>query len=264
MVSAVADNQGPVTVEGSGAGVFVVTLSRPETRNALSRAAIAALDTALDKLATDAAVKVVILTGAGGHFAAGADLAEIAAMSAQEAEEAGYSGSCHRLAGFPKPVVAAVEGYALGGGCELVEMCDIVVASQDAIFGHPELRVGTMPGAGGTQRLVRTVGRALAMDMLLTARLLDAEAARAAGLVSRVVSAERLMDEAHEAAYAVAGRSAPAARLIKQAVNAAQDRPLGEGLARERLLFHRSLALDDRREGVAAFLERRAPEFRDR
>ncbi|HEY0838188.1 MAG TPA: enoyl-CoA hydratase-related protein [Azospirillum sp.] len=250
-----------VSVDGA---VAVVTLNRPKARNALNVALTDALAAALDRLEADAGVKAIVLTGAGEHFAAGADVKEMLPMTAHDVLTADFAGCCTRLAGVRTPVVAAVRGYALGGGCELVEMCDVVVAAESARFGHPEVGVGTMPGAGGTQRLPRSVGKHKAMDLLLTGRPMTAEEAERAGLVSRVVPDERLMEEALDVARRIASLSAPVVRLIKESVNHAFRGSLPDGLAFERRLFHLTFATEDRREGMAAFVEKRPPDFKDR
>lgn len=242
--------------------VAEVTLNRPQACNALSACLTGELSEALDGLEADDSVKVVLLAGAGPHFCAGADVREMLDMTAAEALTGDFAGCCTRLASFAKPVVAAIRGVALGGGCELVEMCDVVVAAESARFGHPEITLGTMPGAGGTQRLTRALGKALAMDLLLTGRLLSAAEAQGAGLVSRVVADDQVLDEARAVARRIAGTSAPVARLIKRAVHAAAGE--GDGLTLERGLFHLTFALHDRRAGMAAFLERRPAEFEDR
>lgn len=245
-------------------GVAEVVLNRPRARNALSRPLIAALDGTLERLAADDSVRVVILTGAGGHFAAGADLKDMASMTAQEAAVADFAGCSHALPRLPQPVVVAVEGVALGGGCEMVEMADIVIAGHGARFGHPEVTAGTMPGAGGTQRLPRLVGPALALDLLLTGRSLTAGEALSAGLVSRVVDDGQALDAARTVARHLSALSAPVLRAVKAAVRRGQEVPLSAGLAEERRLFHRTFALDDRREGMAAFAEKRPPRFQHR
>lgn len=244
--------------------VAVITLDRPGARNALCREMIAALDFALDELDADGDVRAVVLTGAGGHFAAGADLKEMLGMTAADAVLDDFAGCSKRLPEVSKPVIAAAGGWVLGGGCELVEMCDVVIAAETARFGHPEVTVGTMPGAGGTQRLTRALGKAKAMDLLLTGRTMTAEEAERCGLVSRIVPADRLMDEAMEVARRIAGLSAPVIRMIKDGVGQAQRGGLDEGLAYERRLFHLTFTLDDRREGMAAFVEKRAPVWRHR
>lgn len=244
-------------------GVAALTLNRPRALNALSRDLVRDLAAALDEAEADPGVRAIVLAGAAGNFAAGADLAEMLGMDAAEVFATDFSGCCDRLAACGKPVLAAVEGYALGGGCELVEMCDVVVAAEGAVFGHPELTVGTIPGAGGTQRLTRAVGKCVAMDMLLTGRRLSAAEALQAGLVSRVVPRGEAVATALDLARRVAGLSAPIARLGKQAVRHAQESHLAEGLALERRLFQLSFVTHDRREGMAAFVEKRRPAFRD-
>lgn len=246
------------------AGVAVVTLNRPDARNALSRALIMALDAALDSLDADPVVRVVLLCGAGGNFAAGADLKDMLAMSAADVLLEDFTGCSRRLAQVAKPVIAAVDGWALGGGCELVEMCDLVIAAENARFGHPEVTVATMPGAGGTQRLVRALGKAKAFDLLLTGRTMTADEAERCGLVSRVVPAERLMDEAMEVARRIASFSAPVLRMMKDAALRAHTAALDEGVAHERRLFQLTFALEDRREGMTAFVEKRPPSWQDR
>jgi len=249
-----------IRVEQDGA-VTILTLDRPEARNALSLALTLALEGVLDDAEVDDATRVILLRGAGGDFAAGADLKEMLPLTEAEVRATDFSGCCPRLGRMTKPVVAAVDGYALGGGCELVEMCDIVIAADNAWFGHPEITVGTMPGAGGSQRLPRTVGKHKAMDLLLTGRRMDAAEAERCGLVSRVVPAERLMDEALGVARRLAGLSPAILAMVKQSVLRAFEPGLKEGLAFERHQFHRTFATHDRREGMAAFVERRPARF---
>ncbi|WP_096700515.1 enoyl-CoA hydratase-related protein [Magnetospirillum sp. 15-1] len=249
-----------IRVEQDGA-VTILTLDRPEARNALSLALTLALEGVLDDAEVDDATRVVLLRGAGGDFAAGADLKEMLPLTEAEVRATDFSGCCPRLGRMTKPVVVAVDGYALGGGCELVEMCDIVIAADNAWFGHPEITVGTMPGAGGSQRLPRTVGKHKAMDLLLTGRRMDAAEAERCGLVSRVVPAERLMDEALGVARRLAGLSPAILAMVKQSVLRAFEPGLKEGLAFERRQFHRTFATHDRREGMAAFVERRPARF---
>lgn len=245
-------------------GVAEVTMNRPGALNALSPALIDALAAAFRALDQDDAARVILLAGAGRHFCAGADIKAMLDMTAADAVRTAFSGCCDALAAVRKPVVVAVHGHAVGGGCELVEMCDVVIAAHDAVFGHPEATVGTMPGAGGTQRLPRALGRHKALDLLLTGRTMDAAEAEHAGLVSRIVPAERLRAEARTVAGRIAGLSRPVLAMIKQAVNDAFETPLRDGMRLERALFHRSLTLDDAREGMAAFRDRRPPAFADR
>lgn len=244
--------------------VAVLEIHRPKALNALCDQLVSEMTLALDALEADAEVSAVVLTGGPDVFAAGADLKEMAGRTMTEVVAANFSGCCPRLAEFGLPVVAAVAGYALGGGCELVEMCDIVVAADSAKFGHPEITVGTMPGAGGTQRLPRAIGKHKALDLLLTGRVMDAVEAERAGLVSRVVPAEELLVTAVSVARTVAARSRPVLKLMKQAVLQSQSAGLAEGLAFERKLFQMTFGFDDRREGMEAFLEKRKPVFRNR
>lgn len=244
--------------------VAVLTLNRPEALNALCDRLVDEMSDALEKLEATPSVSVVILTGGEKVFAAGADLKEMLDKSLQRVVEDNFAGCCTRLATFSLPVIAAVSGYALGGGCELVEMCDIVIASDKARFGHPEISVGTMPGAGGTQRLPRAVGKHKAMDMLLTARMIDAGEAERASLVSRVVPKEEVLSAAMEVAKTIASYSRPVLKLMKQAILASQAMPINEGLAFERKLFQMTFGFEDRREGMGAFIEKRKPIFRNR
>lgn len=241
--------------------VGIVALNRPDARNALSRALIAELSTAIDTLESDAAVKVALLTGAP-VFCAGADIAEMAQMPLAQALAEDFSGCCDRLAHCTKPLVAAVEGYAIGGGCELIEMADVVVAAEGARFGHPEITLGTLSGAGGTQRLARAVGRAKAMDLVLTGRLIDATEAERIGLISRVVPTGGAFEAALAAAQDIAARPNLALRFAKEAVHQAVSVGLAEGLRLERRLFHLSFATGELREGMAQFLAHRRGESR--
>lgn len=242
--------------------VGMAILNRPSARNALCEALVEELTQVLDAFDADPAIGAILITGAGRDFAAGADLKEMLGMTADEVLAADFSGCCVRLGTVGKPVVAAVDGHALGGGCELVEMCDVVIAADTACFGHPEFTVGTMPGAGGTQRLAKTLGKHAAMDVLLTGRRLTAAEACRFGLVSRVVPAPDLQKEAMEVAARIAAGSAPVARMIKQAVRHSLADADATGLALERSLFHRTFSLGDRREGMRAFVEKRRPVFR--
>jgi enoyl-CoA hydratase/carnithine racemase len=253
-----------IQVDVNGHGVAHIALNRPDALNALSRQLTEQLAEAVQALDRAPEVRVLLLSSRGRHFCAGADIKEMSGIDAAEALRTGFTGCCHQLAAVSKPVVCAVQGRALGGGCELVEMCDVVIAAADAAFAHPEVTLGAMPGAGGTQRLPRAVGRHKALDLLLTGRAMGAEEAERVGLVSRIVPPDRLMDEALEVARHLARLSLPALRMIKEGVGAAFDTPLRDGLAIERALFHRSLALDDAREGMAAFLEKRRPAFTGR
>ncbi len=206
----------------------------------------------------------VVLTGGPHVFAAGADIASLASSSFAELYQADFiSRDWDPVAACPKPMIAAVAGYALGGGCELALMCDLIFAAPDAQFAQPELGLGIMPGAGGTQRLARFIGKAKAMDLCLTGRRMRADEAERCGLISRIVPHERLLEEALEVAQSLAEKSQPAARMVKEAVNYAYEAPLAAGLAYERRLFYASFALEDQKEGMQAFLEKRPPRFKD-
>jgi enoyl-CoA hydratase len=237
-------------------GVGRIELARAAARNALSREMISAIGKAVENLESNADVRVILLTG-GPPFCAGADIAEMKDMSLADALSEDFSGCCDRLGSCRKPVIAAIEGYALGGGCELVEMCDIVIAAEDARFGHPEITLGTLSGGGGTQRLARAVGRAKAMDLVLSGRLIDAQEAERIGLISRVVPAGQAVAEATVIAKAVASRPVMAARFAKEAVNVAVSVGLAEGLRLERRLFHQSFATGELHDGMRKFLSTR-------
>ena len=212
----------------------------------------------------DATIGAVVLTGSEKAFAAGADIKEMQSLSFVDAYTGDFIGTWDDIAGFRKPLIAAVSGFALGGGCELAMMCDFIIASKTAKFGQPEITLGIIPGMGGSQRLTRAVGKAKAMDLCLTGRMMDATEAESAGLVARVVEPERLLDEAVEAAARIASFSLPAVMMAKEAVNRAFEQTLGEGLRFERRLFHSLFATEDQKEGMAAFVEKRKPDFRNR
>ena len=245
--------------------VLLIRLNRPEKLNALTSGMLRELSAALDAGERDDAVGVFVLTGGERAFAAGADVGEIAGLADFAAAAAADFPTevWHRVSACRKVVIAAVAGHALGGGCELAMMCDIILAADNAKFGQPEILLGTMPGAGGTQRLARAAGKSKAMEMCLTGRIMDAGEAERVGLAARVVPAESLEAEAMALAEKIAGVSLPAARMVKEAVNAAFP-GLAEGLRLERRLFHSTFALEDRREGTRAFLEKRKAEFRHR
>jgi enoyl-CoA hydratase/carnithine racemase len=236
------------------AGIATVLINRPEARNALSADLVLELTTTLDRIQADDSVAVLVLSGAGRDFAAGADIREMVDMSIQQVAATEFSGCCARLGDFPKPVIAAVGGYALGGGCELVEMCDIVIAADTARFGHPEITLGTMSGAGGTQRLPRLIGRHVALDVLLTGRMLTASEAQMFGLVSRIVSEDKLMEEACAVARRIAAFPAAVARMIKDSVIHAESMTLPDGLAFERKLFHLTFSMPERRKLMKSFV----------
>ncbi len=245
-------------------GAGLIRLNRPEALNALNTALMAELAGALADFGGDDAIGCVVLTGGEKAFAAGADIREMAQLAFPGVYTRDFLAGWEALTRCRKPVIAAVSGFALGGGCELAMMCDFIIASETAKFGQPEIRLGIIPGAGGTQRLVRAIGKAKAMDMILTGRTMGAAEAAAAGLVARVVPAEKLLEEALAAARTIAGFGQVATMAAKEAVNAAFETPLNEGLRLERRLFQALFATEDRREGMAAFLEKRKPRFRGR
>ena len=242
--------------------VQLITLNRPKVRNAINTAMLTEIADTLGGAATDDAVRCVVLTGGSDVFAAGADLNEVAALERVDALDNPRTAQWDRIAAFPKPLVAAVNGYALGGGNELAMVCDIVIAGDTAIFGQPEVRVGLLPGAGGTQRLPRFVGKSLAMKMVLAGEPIDANAALAAGLVAEVVPADKTVARALELAGIIVQRAPIAVRLAKEAVLAAEQNALSAGLAFERRAFAYLFSTEDLREGVAAFREKRPPQFR--
>ncbi|GJG97227.1 enoyl-CoA hydratase [Cupriavidus pauculus] len=243
--------------------VGLVTLNRPKALNALNDALMDELGAALLAFDQDDAIGCIVITGSERAFAAGADISMMAKYSYMDVYKGDYiTRNWETIRRIRKPVIAAVAGYALGGGCELAMMCDIVIAADSAKFGQPEVKLGTMPGAGGTQRLPRAVSKSKAMDLCLTARMMDAAEAERAGLVSRVVAADKLVDEAIAAAETIAGYSLPVVMMIKESVNAAYETTLNEGVHFERRLFHSTFATEDQKEGMAAFVEKRAPNFK--
>ncbi|KQW31950.1 enoyl-CoA hydratase [Rhizobium sp. Root274] len=244
--------------------VAVITLNRPQALNALNSTVMRELRQLLSELETDAGIAAVVLTGSEKAFAAGADIKEMQSLDFVDAYTGGFIGGWDDIAGFRKPIIAAVSGFALGGGCELAMMCDFIIASKTAKFGQPEITLGIIPGMGGSQRLTRAVGKAKAMDLCLTGRMMDAAEAESAGLVARVVEPERLLDEALEAAAKIAGFSLTAVLMAKEAVSRAFEQTLTEGLRSERRLFHSLFATEDQKEGMAAFVEKRKPAFRNR
>ena len=253
-----------IIVESKGA-VGVITLNRPKMLNALSFGVFREIAAAVDDLEADDKIGCILLTGGEKAFAAGADIKEmqpktfIDMFSSDFITIGGY-----RVANCRKPTIAAVSGYALGGGCELAMMCDIIVAADTAKFGQPEITLGTIPGLGGTQRLTRAIGKSKAMDLCLTGRMMDAAEAERAGIVSRIIPADKLMDEAMAMAEKIASMSRPAVEMAKSAINRAFETPLSEGLNVERNLFHSTFALEDRAEGMAAFIEKRKPVNKNR
>ncbi|WP_226623830.1 enoyl-CoA hydratase [Alloyangia pacifica] len=245
--------------------VATITLNRPDALNALNSQLLGELAQALTEADANDKVRCIILTGSAKAFAAGADIKEMSEKSFVEMYLGDFfEPATEAVAKVRKPVIAAVSGYALGGGCELAMMCDFIIASETAKFGQPEINLGVIAGIGGTQRLPRYVGKAKAMDMHLTGRFMDAEEAERSGLVSRVVPVKQLMDEAQSAAAKIAEKSMLASIAAKQAVNRAFETTLDEGLLFERRLFHSLFATEDQKEGMSAFLEKRTPQFRDR
>lgn len=243
--------------------VGLITLNRPEALNAINSQLLKELLAAATAFDADPGVGAIVITGSERAFAAGADIKEMADKGYLEMYLSDVFATGDRLMSIRTPVIAAVSGYALGGGCELAMMCDILIASDTAKFGQPEIKLGVIPGIGGTQRLTRAVGKALAMDLVLTGRTIDAAEALRAGLVARVVPADRLLDEAMEAAATIAGMSLPVAMLAKESVNAAFETTLGSGLRFERRVFDSLFATDDQKEGMRAFAEKRDPHFRN-
>jgi enoyl-CoA hydratase len=245
--------------------VGLITLNRPKALNALSNALIAELGTALDAFEADDNVGAIVLTGSEKAFAAGADIKEMKDQSYVDAYLRDFiTNGWERITTCRKPIIAAVAGYALGGGCEVAMMCDFILAADTAKFGQPEITIGTIPGSGGTQRLTRFVGKSKAMEMCLTGRMMDAAEAERAGLVSRIVPAADLVDEAVKTAQRIADMSRPVAMMVKEAVNRAYETTLAEGVRFERRLFHSSFALEDQKEGMSAFVEKRQPQFKNR
>jgi enoyl-CoA hydratase len=243
--------------------VLLVRIDRPKVLNALDTTVMGELVRLAEAADADPAVRAIVLTGSDKAFAAGADVAEMRDKTYAEAYASDLFADWDRFAATRKPVIAAVAGYALGGGCEVVMMCDIVIAADTARFGQPEIRLGIMPGMGGTQRLTRLVGRTKAMEMILTGRMIDALEAERAGLVSRVVAADRLLEEALATAETIAGHSLPAVMMAKEAIRRADETALAEGIRFERRMFHAMFATADQKEGMAAFLEKRKTAWRD-
>jgi len=245
--------------------VGLVTMNRPEALNALNHQLTSELSAALDELEADDAIRAIVLTGSDRAFAAGADVKEIRDKTLIDVfDEEFITATWERAARCRKPMVAAVAGHAVGGGCELAMMCDIVIASETARFALPEARLGVIPGAGGTQRLTRVVGKAVAMDMILTGRAMKADEALARGVISRISPAETLLADALAVAQDLASLSRPILRVAKEAVNHAYETHLAEGIYIERRLLYSTFATEDRREGMTAFIEKRPPVFRHR
>jgi enoyl-CoA hydratase len=245
--------------------VGLITLNRPKALNALSAALVAELAQALDAFEADAGVGAIVLTGSDKAFAAGADIKEMKDKTYMDVYLADFiTRGWERVTTCRKPIIAAVAGYALGGGCEVAMMCDFILAAENAKFGQPEINLGTMPGAGGTQRLTRFVGKSKAMEMCLTGRMMDAAEAERAGLVSRIVPGGELVDEAIRTAQSIAEKSLPVTMLVKESVNRAYETTLSEGVRFERRVFHSTFATEDQKEGMTAFVEKRQPQFKNR
>jgi enoyl-CoA hydratase len=252
-------------VKGERRGrVAIVTIDRPDKLNAVNTALMRELVAAMDAHDADEAVGAIVLTGTGKAFVAGADIEEMADKSYMDMFLADQQAMWERFAALRTPVIAAVNGFALGGGCEIAMMCDILIASEAAKFGQPEIKLGVIPGWGGTQRLTRAVGKAKAMDLILTGRMMDATEALACGLAARVVPADRLMEEAITAAETIASYSLPVAMIAKESVNRAFETTLGEGVRFERRVFYSLFATQDQKEGMEAFGQKRKPNFRNR
>ncbi len=253
-----------ILVETNGA-VGVIRLNRPKALNALCAALIAELGQALDAFEADDAIGAIVLTGSEKAFAAGADIKEMASKTYMDVYLTDFiTKGWERITVCRKPIIAAVSGFALGGGCEVAMMCDFILAADTAKFGQPEITLGTIPGAGGTQRLTRFVGKSKAMEMCLTGRMMDAAEAERAGLVSRVVPAGELVDEAIKVATKIAGLSRPIVMMAKEAVNRAYETTLSEGIRFERRTFHATFATEDQKEGMAAFAEKRPAQWKNR
>jgi len=253
-----------ILLEIQGA-VGLITLNRPQALNALNRQLMDDLGRALDALEADAAIGAIVITGSEKAFAAGADIKEMQPKNYMDVYTEDFiTANWERVTRCRKPVIAAVAGYALGGGCELAMMCDFILAADNAKFGQPEITLGTIPGAGGTQRLTRFIGKSKAMEMCLTARMMDAEEAERSGLVSRIVPKAELVAEAVKVAARIAELSRPAVMLAKEAVNRAYETTLAEGVRFERRVFHSTFAMEDQKEGMAAFAAKRKPSFTNR
>ena len=244
--------------------VALITLNRPNALNALNATLIGELGDAVAAYDADQRIGCMIITGSEKAFAAGADIKEMQGLTFVEAFNRDYGEALSRVARARKPLIAAVAGYCLGGGSELAMICDIVLAADTARFGQPEITLGIMPGMGGTQRLPRAVGKAKAMDLILTGRMMDAAEAERSGLVSRIVPANDLLEEAMRVAEKIAGFSLPSVLMAKESVNRSFETPLSEGIRYERRLFHAMFATEDQKEGMAAFVEKRSPQFRNR
>ncbi|WP_192561149.1 enoyl-CoA hydratase [Pseudomonas gozinkensis] len=241
--------------------VGLITLNRPQALNALNAQLVSEVNRALDGLEADANIGCIVITGSKKAFAAGADIKEMAELTYPQIYMDDLFSDSDRVANRRKPIIAAVNGFALGGGCELALMCDFILAGDNAKFGQPEINLGVLPGMGGTQRLTRAVGKAKAMEMCLSGRLIDAVEAERCGIVARIVPSDELLDEALKVAAVIASKSLPIAMMVKESVNRAFEVNLTEGVRFERRVFHAAFATQDQKEGMAAFVAKRAPEF---
>ena len=244
--------------------VGTITLNRPDALNALNTQVMNEITTAAAQFDADPGIGAIVITGSAKAFAAGADIKEMSSLSFSDVFEVDFFTGWGKLAAVRTPLIAAVAGYALGGGCELAMMCDVLIAADNAKFGQPEIKLGVLPGMGGSQRLTRAIGKAKAMDMILTGRMMDAAEAERSGLVSRVVPVDALLEEANAVAATISQMSRSAARMAKEAINRAFESSLAEGLLYERRLFHSAFATEDQTEGMAAFTEKRTPNFTHR
>ncbi len=242
--------------------VGLITLNRPQALNALNAQLVSEVNQALDALEADADIGCIVITGSKKAFAAGADIKEMAELTYPQIYMDDLFSDSDRVANRRKPIIAAVNGFALGGGCELALMCDFILAGDNAKFGQPEINLGVLPGMGGTQRLTRAVGKAKAMERCLSGRLIDAVEAERCGIVARIVPSDELLDEALKVAAVIASKSLPIAMMIKESVNRAFEVNLTEGVRFERRVFHAAFATQDQKEGMAAFVAKRAPEFK--
>ncbi|RON69273.1 enoyl-CoA hydratase [Pseudomonas fluorescens] len=241
--------------------VGLITLNRPQALNALNAQLVSEVNAALDGLEADANIGCIVITGSKKAFAAGADIKEMADLTYPQIYMDDLFSDSDRVANRRKPIIAAVNGFALGGGCELALMCDFILAGDNAKFGQPEINLGVLPGMGGTQRLTRAVGKAKAMEMCLSGRLIDAVEAERCGIVARIVPSDELLDEALKVAAVIASKSLPIAMMVKESVNRAFEVNLTEGVRFERRVFHAAFATQDQKEGMAAFVAKRAPDF---
>jgi enoyl-CoA hydratase len=244
--------------------VGIITLNRPKALNAINAELISELNPALDSFQANPNVAVIVLTGSEKAFAAGADIREMKDKTYEQVRNEKFLADWDHITTIRKPIIAAVAGYALGGGCEFAMTCDLIIAADTAKFALPEVTLGVIPGLGGTQRMARALGKAKAMEMILTGRTMDVAEAERCGIVARVVPADKLMDETMALANKIAALSQPVISAAKEAVLAAFEQPMSEGLAHERALFHALFALEDQKEGMAAFLEKRPAVFKDR